>query len=179
MTLTDRLLFIGIGIGVGLILTYITYLLRGVHKRQDTMIQELKNKKKNDDGILERGWATAIALVFTLSLLFYSVYIGYANTQDIKEKAQEQFVNVCQAGETNRTVLREMVDAIYTLATVGIQEPKNDTQQARINAYIDRVNAFRNDMYDKIHPPKACEPYVSDDHVEPATPDIQHVKRRP
>lgn len=178
MTFTDRLLFIGIGIGVGLILTYITYLLRGVHKRQDTMIKELR-KKKNDDGILERGWATAIALVFTLSLLFYSVYIGYANTQDIKEKAQEQFVNVCQAGETNRTVLREMVDAIYTLATVGIQEPKNDAQLARINAYIDRVNAFRDEMYNKIHPTKACEPYVSDDHVEPSTPDIQHVKRRP
>ena len=178
MTLTDRLLFIGIGIGVGLILTYITYLLRGVHKRQDTMIKELR-KKKNDDGILERGWATAIALVFTLSLLFYSVYVGYSNTQDIKEKAQEQFVNVCQSGEGNREVLRAMVDAIYTLATVGIQEPKNDTQQARINAYIDRVNAFRDEMYNKIHPPKACEPYVSDDHVEPATPDIQHVKRRP
>lgn len=83
----------------------------------------------------------------------------------------------CVAAVDTRDVLRATVEAIYNLATGVVQQdsdsaPLTAEQTTQYNAYIERLNLFREDMYAKIKPSKPCEKYVDDTDVKPATPPV-------
>lgn len=119
-------------------------------------------------------------------VVVFVLFLDYRNDvqaeqQREREQAQDE-IERCQAGVDSRDVQRKTVEAVYNLATGSIARnaddpPLTERELEQYNAYIDRVNNFREDMYAQIKPSKQCAPYVKDDHVKPPTPPTPPIKR--
>lgn len=99
---------------------------------------------------------------------------------DNRNREQDK-VALCRSGMETRNVQRATVEAIYNLATSfaapPASRPLTDAEIDRINAYIDRVNVFRENMYKQIKPSEICLPYVDDDNVKPPTPPVPPISK--
>jgi hypothetical protein len=198
MDLAERVFVFLIGCGVGFVLGYIVAHLRTIERKLDRVDHhvlhhevivsedEVKVKSKDEKGVLSWSWLTFtnVAMSLMLILVAYAAFSAQAALNAVEKNTQSDFVAVCQAGAEIREVQRQTVDAIYQLATQSLERPPGskpltDVELQQYNAYIDRVNFFREDMYKKIAPTDVCEPYVTDENVVPPTPSFPHIKRRP
>lgn len=121
------------------------------------------------------NWQQTIVYVCLLGILVFILVM------DARDNARDDKAR-CLTGVDVRNVQRATVEAIYTLATGSIQRdadspPLTKEELRQYNAYIDRVNGFRSDMYAQIKPSKLCAPFVEDDLVKPSTPPQPPIKR--
>lgn len=120
----------------------------------------------------------AILIPFVvLALAFSLAFFLDGQNQKADEKAR------CEAGVDSRNAQRSIVEAVYQLATGTVQRdadspPLTKEELKQYNAYIVRVNAFRENTYKLIKPSKGCAKYVSDDAVEPPTPPMPPMKQK-
>lgn len=125
---------------------------------------EFKSKHKR----LRINYAQTLVYLCLAMVVVFALWLDQHN-QSADERAR------CGSGVDVRNVQRATVDAIYTLATGSIQRdpdapPLTEEERQQYNAYIRRVNDFRDNMYEKIKPSEQCAPYVEDDNVKPPTP---------
>lgn len=186
MDLAERIFTFLIGAGVGAVVGYIVARLRCIEKKLEVMDRHVLHPERGEDGYLKFRWLTFanVALSLVVILVAYAAFSAQSAVDAVKKNTHLNFVSVCQAASQIREVQRQTVDAIYQLATQSLERPEGakpltDVQLKQYNDYIDRVNFFRTDMYNKIHPTKACEPYVTDENVNPPTADFAHIKRKP
>lgn len=111
---------------------------------------------------------------FLLVLVVCLAFILDNRNQKADEKAR------CIAGVDIRAVQRETVQQIYVLATSVTERdpnapPLTDEEILQYNAYIKRVNHFRDETFEKIKPPGLCVPYVNDNNVKPPTPPVEPI----
>lgn len=177
MDLLERAIFLLIGGGVGFILGYIVARLREIKEEVDEVLDIEKGKAsraRGEEGFMRVPLVADIMYLTVLALVLYGVYLSIQASNDIKANAKEDQISRCEAGVDNRNVQRELVEAVYNLATGAAQrrpeEPALSGPEAeRYNDYIREVNAFRENMYDKIVPSEECAPFVEDDNVDPPT----------
>lgn len=187
-TLLSRVVVFAIGCLIGFVLGYVVRSLRDIKNE----VGEIHDGQRRND---ERGIAalpdfwTSIALLLVVGLSVWASISSQnaVNSSDdaiasIKKNQHTQDVERCKGGVESRNVDRTQVEAIYKLAVGSIQRdanspPLTETERAQYNAYIDRVNTFREDMYKRIKPSKHCLPYVSDDNVKPPTPPFPGIKK--
>lgn len=179
MDLLERIFFLVVGGCLGYILARIVDQLRELRERVDQV--EKHDRQRNEDGFMRRPFVADLAYLFALSLILIGLYLQYLQSESLAENYEQDRIARCQAGVENRNVQRQTVDAVYSLASGVIERNENDpplTQEEtmRVNAYIERVNAFRDNMYDKIKPSEECAPYVNDDNVRPPTPPLPPIK---
>lgn len=175
MDLLERVVYFGLGGAVGFVLGLIVARLRVIKEEVDEVLEI--ERQNNGLGHNERGmirlpaWPNvAVALVVLLTA--YAAFVSQKTSNDFKADNEEEFISRCQAGVDNRNVQRELVEAVYNLATGAAKRDENSPPLTpelirQYNAYISRVNEFRSGMYDKIQPSKDCAPYVDDNNVKP------------
>lgn len=169
----DRFGYFLIGCIVGLIVGYIVGSLREIKS-------EVKKTQGDQKGFSRFPFVTDAALLLSLMIVVWAAITSNQVSNDLKAKIASDKVSLCKAGVEGRQVDRETVDAVFSLATTALiprdgEQKRTDEQIVRINAYIDRVNQFRDDLYAKIKPSKVCEPFVTDENVKPPTPPFPHV----
>jgi hypothetical protein len=184
MNLDERLTFFLLGCGVGLVFGYIVARLREIKDKEDTIEAKVDHlvRKKDEEGAIRFLSVTGLGLLLVVLLTAYAAFVSGHTANEVEDKVQSDKVALCQSGTESRNVQRGLVEAIYNLATGSLERPKGAKPLTKIeveqyNAYIDRVNKFRSDMYAQIKPSKACAPYVEDDHVEPPTPPFPHISK--
>jgi hypothetical protein len=185
MDLLDRLVFLLIGGGVGYILGFMTRPLFTIEKEVRTINASKRNR--DQDGFMRHPLvADALAVAVVILVAFSSIQAQHAlnKVEDTVGKMKEQDIDQdkkrCEAGVDSRDVSRNIVNAIWQLATAVVNRDENappltDEQVIATNAYIDRVNAFRENMYDKIKPPEICKDFVTDNNVKPPSSPFPHV----
>jgi len=143
-------------------------------------------RKKNQHGRVDLGWFTFnhTAMLVVIAIVAYAAFASQQAVTTAKINTKQQLISVCHATQETRDVLRQTVDAIHTLSSSSTERPVGsppftDSEIVQFNLFIDRVNEFRSEMYDKIKPRTECVPYVHDDHIVPPTPDTPHLKRKP
>lgn len=194
MEVLERAIYLAIGLGIGFILGYIVARLREIKEEVDEVLDIEKQKNgepprrvRDDAGFMRVPLVADFMYLLVLGLVLYGVILSIEASQDIKENAKEDQISRCEAGVDNRNVQRELVEAVFNLATGAVQRPEdlpplNEEDRLRYNAYVIRANDFREDMYEKIKPSEECAKYVEDDNVEPpspAFPTIEAPKERP
>lgn len=171
---------------VGCVIGYIIRLLQGIKKNGDETAEALR-RDRGEDGFMRYPLVADLLYFIVLLVVLAGAWRANEAAKDAKQaienvadNAKQDEISRCQAGVDNRIVQRDTVDAIYDLATGFIQNdgPRRSPEEVVLtNAYIDRVNAYRDDAYAKIKPSEACKPFVEDDEVTPPTPPFPHVTR--
>jgi len=123
---------------------------------------------------------TDILLLLVVVVTAWAAIASQQASNDVEQNYLDDKVARCEAGVDSRNIQRETVQAIFVLAGTFSEPdpnepPPDNIEVAQLNAYIDRVNTFRAEMYEKIKPSKECAQYVEDDNVEPPTPDMPQV----
>lgn len=189
MDLIERAVYLAIGGVLGFILGYIVARLSEIKEELDEVDHivkyELKHQR-NEEGAFRFPQGRQVVLLLVVLLVAYSAFLSQKASNDIKKQAKEDIAKVeaqtktalverCKSGVDTRTVQRDTVEAVFNLATATLPERTggaklSESQKQQYNAYIDRVNDFRDDMYTKIRPSEQCAPYVEDDNVLPPPP---------
>lgn len=186
MSLDDRLIWLTIGCILGFFAGYLTKSLRDIKEELNEVDQILREDhgmgKKEQGGFLTAQTANYIMLGIVVLITAWAAVSSQKASNDVEASYTADKIARCKAGVEVRVVERQTVDAIFTLATGSLQRspkaaPLTNVQRREFNAYIDRVNDFRDNMYSKIGPSKECAPYVNDDKVAPPTPPFPHLKR--
>lgn len=187
----DRLLWLLLGCFIGFVFGYIVRSLREIKEEVDEIVENKRKTSTGDDPETyeqnERGsfsWelASRISLFVVVSLTIWAAFVSQKASNDVAESYEKDQRARCEAGADVRVVQRQTVEAIYVLATGSLQRdadspPLTDIELRQYNAYIDRVNNFREDMYRKIKPSAPCKKYVDDDRVKPPTPPYPPMTR--
>lgn len=186
----ERMTYILLGCFIGFVLGYVVRSLREIKEEVDEIVEikregrpaEPTPKNPNDRGSFSWEKASRLSLFVVVAVTVWAAFVSQKASNDVQENYEQDQVARCQSGVDSREVQRQTVEAIYTLATGSLQRdadspPLTDIELRQYNAYIDRVNAFREDMYKKIKPSKACKPYVDDDRVKPPTPPYPPMTR--
>lgn len=185
--LIDRGLFLLLGLAIGFILGRMTRSLvrveKGIHH-----VEQIVERERDEGGFMQiNRIITDLLYLLILGITLFGVVRAEKALNEAERavdalavKTAEDEVTRCQAGKDTREALRGIVDAIYTLATGNLQRSKDDPpltdeEVLRYNAYIDRVNEFREDTYALIKPSELCAPHVDDDKIKPPTPPFPHV----
>lgn len=180
MDWNERLGWLLLGMLAGFVLGYIVRSLREIKEELDE-VRDLEREivdhhpDKKEDGWARPRLVDDIALGVVILLVAFSAFLSQKASNDVEENYKQDTIARCVTGVEQRNVQRQTVDAIYNLAIGSIKRDKSQpplTKQELIlyNRYIDRVNAFREDLYSKIKPSPLCAPYVKDDVVKPPTP---------
>jgi Flp pilus assembly pilin Flp len=193
MDLVERAIFLAIGGGIGFILGYIVARLRDIEKEVHEVLDIEKQKNgdtprriRDEEGAVRLSFSR-IALFIVVVLVAYSAFMSQKASNDVTDNFEEDKISRCQAGVDNRNVQRELVEAVYNLATGSAQRdpeapPLTAEEVKQYNAYIDRVNDFRSTMYKKIKPSEECAPFVDDNNVDPPSdpfPNVPTPKEKP
>lgn len=171
MDLLERAIFFAVGLGAGFVLGLITASIRRiqeeVHVVKDIVEhgQPEPDENKGEEGFLRRTTFNQVALGILVILTAYAAFTSANTSRQVEQ-------NLCRGGVESRSVQREMVEAIYNLATGAFPRPKlRDEVSAeeilQYNAYVTRVNEFRINLYNRIGPSAVCEKYVDDAGVKP------------
>lgn len=173
MGFAERASWLLLGMALGFVLGFIVARLRSIEEKVNTMDEHVSRaiRKDNERGAVRLEWRT-LALMFVVLLTAYSAVLSQVASNKVQDAAKDDKVSLCQAGVSSRAVQRELVEAIYVLATGSLQRdreapPLTEAEIRMYNAYIDRVNKFRKEMYQKIKPTKVCVPYVDDENIAP------------
>lgn len=185
MDWNERLGWLVLGMLAGFVLGYIVRSLREIKEELDEVkdLEKEHIREHHDEELPERGEQGLtrkpvlldIVLLLVVLLTAYAAFSSQKNSNDLEENYKADTIARCQSAVDSRNVQRSTVDAIYNLA-IGFaakskgDPPRTPKEVVRTNRYIDQVNAFRQDLYDKIKPSAACEKYVHDDNVKPPTP---------
>lgn len=202
MDLGDRIGWLILGCLIGFVLGYIARSLRDIKEELDEVDELVKHVSGADNEQAEarkkEWWQRRLrgpdfALLAVVVITAYAAFmsqsasndsknasdLGVKTALDVKKNYEADQLARCKGGTESRDVQRETVDAIYELATGSLKRdasspPLTATEVKQYNAYIDRVNAFREQMYRKIQPSKACAPYVEDVSMEPPGKPYPH-----
>lgn len=171
MPLDERVGWLLLGMAIGLVLGEIVRRLDGIQRKIDAL-----SRYRNESGAFH--WKDA-ALLAVVALTAWAAIASQIATNQAQETQHNIVKGLCNAGADTRHVQRATVDAIFNLATGAVQRDSNapslsDKRLKMYNDYVDRVNTFRESMYNQIKPPPNCAPYVSDFNVEPPTPPFEH-----
>jgi hypothetical protein len=179
MDLLDRILTLLVGGLLG-------YLIAKAEARLKSISEEVHDidtrVRKDESGVTRLRPIVLDFLLFSVVVMVaYSVYQTVQFNEQLQDNVQRDRVELCESGAESRTIQRDLVDGIYNLAGTAAQRPPGappltEFEKQQYDAYIDRVNEFRQDLYDRIEPSEFCEPFVDDDNVEPKTPDYPHLK---
>lgn len=201
MDLGDALGWLALGCLIGFVLGYVTRTLQDVLGKVDDVDEKVheikveldevddlvKNRNcpivRDDEGALKWLTAANVALFIVVMLTAYAAFVSQQASNDVQESYERDTIARCESSSDVRVVQRETVDAIYNLATGSLARdadspPLTDYELKQYNAYIDRVNAFRKDMYKKIKPSKLCAPYVKDDQTKPPSDPYPHFTQK-
>jgi hypothetical protein len=183
--LAERLTWMMLGGAVGFVLGYIVARLRDIKEELDEVDDTVKHlRSKDESGILRaRPIVLDVVLVGVVCMVVWASFASQKAVNAFNEEQHSDVVALCKSGVESRDVQRSLVDAIYELATGSLERPKNApplTKQElkQYNDYIDRVNKFRVQTYNRIRPSETCESYVKDDNVEPPTSDFPHISNK-
>lgn len=181
MEFADRLGWWLFGCAVGFILGYIVRYLREI-KEEVHEVDELVKKIDKEGGFVRYPYVADVMLIVVVLVTVWAAFLSQKASNDVRENYEQDQVARCKAGADYREVQRDLVEQIYILATGSIQRdadspPLTDYELGQYNAYIDRVNNFRTEMYKKIHPSSECASFVEDDNVKPPTPPVAHIKK--
>lgn len=186
--LSDRAVFMLLGMLIGLVAGYMIRLLQDIRKGVrdvDTHVQEAEERLKDEGGYIDWSaiWARFRSLPFTrigvaLAVLLtafaaFQAQVALNQAEDnLKQlKVQEQIDSVkrCRAGVDGRNVQRALVDEIYRLNLSFIDPKQTYTQKQskQIQKFLLNTAAFRMRMYKQITPSPLCAPYVTDDNLKP------------
>jgi hypothetical protein len=183
-------MYLGLGGAVGFVLGYIVRSLREIkegvdevksHDQKHEIAEEVTKRVKGEGGFVRIPYVQDVLMIFVITLVVYAAWSTQGVNNDLQQNYHDDKVARCEAGQLNRDVQRKTVDAVYNLAISVVSQPgKNDppitkSELAKTNAYIDRVNEFRQNMYDQIKPSPECEPYVDDKNVDPPTTPQPHL----
>jgi heme exporter protein D len=181
MELSERILWLAMGMALGFVLGYIVRSLREIKQKVSEVNKTVNSRTRDERGFMRVPFIADALMLVVLAVVAYSAFQTQMIINDQDDQAQRELVERCESGVDSRNVQRDMVEAIYELA-IGVVSrdedapPRTPMQVAVTNAFIDRANAFREDAYDQIKPSEQCLPYVDDDDVEPRTPPAPHVK---
>ena len=172
MSLDERFVLLVIAFVVGCVVGYLTRMLTEIKKE----IKELPHTPSHprDEAGYNRVQATNhVLLAIIVILTAFAAFKSQHAVNQIKQNAHENIVSLCRSGTETRNTQRDLVEAIYKLATGAVQRNPGRRLSAeevtRINAYIRNASDFRDGMYKKIQPSDTCRPYVSDVGVRPPT----------
>lgn len=182
MDFSDRMEWLFLGCLIGFVVGYIVRSLREIKATVDE-VDDIVKQNKDEHGALSWKTASNLSLFLVVALTVWAAFVSQKASNDVEESYQRDTIARCESSQDVRVVQRATVDAIYTLATGSIQRdanspPLTDKEVVLYNAYIDRVNKFREDMYKKIKPSELCAPYVNDNAVKPPTPPYPHVDNK-
>lgn len=184
MDTTDKVGYILVGCVIGYIMRILHEILRELRDVDECVHECRENHRhnrprdRNEDGILRmHPWVLDFVLFVVVIMTVFGVLKSIQFSDKLQENYHDDKVARCVAGAENRMVQRALVESIYKLASKPVQRKAGDAPltpaQARAyNSYIRQVNGFREDMYDQIKPSEECEPYVTDDDLEPPTENI-------
>lgn len=161
------------GCFLGGVLGYLVCIVRYMRNDLDELV--VAEHEKNESGSARFLTFQNFAVMSILLILGLSLFYAQRNSNDIQANYAADEKARCEAGVDTRTVQRDLVEAIYDLATSFIDRDQNAPpltaeERIRYNAYVGRLNEFRESMYANIKPSELCAPYVSDDNVKPPTP---------
>lgn len=184
MPVDEKVAWLALGCAIGFVFGYIVARLREIKDKEDTIeakVDSLKHNKDDETGAF-RFSLTGLAVLLVVLLTAYAAFVSQKASNDVEDKQQSDKVALCQSGTESRDVQRDLVEAIYLLATGSLERPKGakpltNVEIQQYNAYIDRVNKFRADMYEQIRPTQTCAPYVEDKNVEPPTAPFPHISK--
>lgn len=181
MEFTDRLGWWLFGCVVGYILGRFARSLREI-KEEVHEVDGIVRKIDSENGFVRYPYVADAMLLLVVIVTVWAAFVSQQASNDVRENYEADKIARCKAGVDNRQVQRATIQQIYILATGSIQRdpkapPLTDYELGRYNAYIDRVNSFRDRMYEQIAPSPECAPYVDDDHVKPPTPPISHITK--
>ena len=180
MDLADRLLMLLIGGCIGYILARIVDYLKDIKEEVDEVLEI--ERYRNERGITRlRTVVMDLILGGVILMVAYSAYTVNQTNDRVMEDAENDKRSLCSAGAEARDIDRRLVEAVYGLATDAIDRPNDappltPAELERVNSYIDKVNAFRENMYEQIKPSEFCEEYVVDDNVTPPPPRYPYLK---
>lgn len=174
----DRLTFFLLGCAAGYILCHIVWHLRNINKDLDVLVEDHEHKK-DEGGMISGSLVGRIMQGAILVLLALSLFVAAKNNNDIQDNYAADEKSRCEGAVDSRAAQRDTVDFIYNLAASFLERgtdepPLTQEEVVRANLYIDKINDFRVNAYDKIKPSETCAPYVDDDNVEPPTPPYPH-----
>jgi heme/copper-type cytochrome/quinol oxidase subunit 2 len=183
MTQPDKIIIFIVGVLVGAVIGYLVRMLSEM--RQE--IKALPHATDAEDGEMNIKYINSLLLLLIVAITAFAAIQAQNASNDLKESNEQNFISLCKSGEDNRNVQREIVEAIYGLATgAAARDPKapplTPSEVIQYNAYIQRTNKFRSDLYTKIQPSDACRPFVDDEDQEPPTdpfPTISPPKETP
>lgn len=176
MTFDERLTWLLIGMVIGGILGYFAHALRDirstVHHLDDLSHPQDSQSHRDEEGWMKKLTFSDWLLLVVVIVVGYAAIQSQATSNQLKEKAKTDKIQICEGGAENRQVLRALTEAVYDLATgAAKRDPKDppltEKERQSYNAYVDRANQFRADMYYQIVPSPGCAPYVDDDKVKP------------
>lgn len=179
MTFDERLTWLLIGMVIGGVLGYFAHALRDIR----STVHHLDDQSRhNEDGLVRKPLLLDIVLLAVVILVAYAAIQSQQATNALKKQSKENEIARCESGADSREVQRDTVDAVYNLAISVVERtpdapPRTKQEIIQTNVYIQRVNDFRDRMYEKIVPSEQCEPYVEDDNVKPPTSPAPPVLR--
>ncbi len=184
MPVDEKIAWLALGCAVGFVFGYIVARLREIKEKEDTIeskVDNLMHREKDEEGALRFSW-TGLAVLVVVLLTAYAAFVSGHTANQVEDKVQSDKVALCRSGVESRQVQRGLVEAIYELATGSLERPKGAKPLTKVeieqyNAYIDRVNKFRSDMYAQIKPSEACAPYVEDENVKPPTAPYPNISK--
>lgn len=192
MGLDDRLFWLAIGCVLGFFVGYMVRSLRvlqeikaeldevdSIVKEEQTVRKARKRRKDNAEGFMSNRVAADISMGVVVILVVWAAFATQKNSNELEENVKQDKINSCESGIDSRTVQRQTVDAVYELASGSLTQltPKETAaltpeQVARYNAFVDDINHFRSNMYEKIQPSERCQDLVPKESTKPPTPAI-------
>lgn len=188
MELYERIGWFFLGLAIGAILGYIVARLRVIDdhlseiKEEVDEIDDIVKHQKDEAGVTRlRPVILDVILFGVVIMVAYAAWSSGQTSNKVEKKTRSDKIALCKSGQEGRDTDRRLVEAVFNLATTSIERPVGsppltETEVGLYNAYIDRINRFRKDMYDQIQPSQVCEPFVSDADVKPATEPYPHIK---
>lgn len=184
MTVIEQTVVFFVGCVIGFVMGVIYSHLKLIEKKLDVVDEHIIEYESKVDHLHdEKGaWVmpkwlsfSNLALGFVVLLVAWAAFASQRATNTVESDIESDRRELCVSGQDNRHVQRIMVEQIFQLATSSLVRNKDSPpltayEFQRYNAYIDRVNKFRESMYRQIKPTDICVDYVTDDDVRPPSP---------
>lgn len=192
MDVIEQSIVFFVGCVLGFVMGIIYSHLRIIEKKLDVVDHHIEEYEAKVDHMHdEHGhwqiprWLTFsnLALAIVVLLVAYAAFAAQSASTKVENKVASDRADLCVSGQDNRHVQRVMVEQIFQLATGSLARnkdspPLTEFEFQQFNAYIDRVNNFRESMYKQIVPSELCAPYVSDNNVDPPSPPYPRLPRK-
>lgn len=181
MEFGDRLMWMLFGAIIGFALGYVVRLLQDIlHTVHE--VDELVKQPRDEEGFMRNPKVADAAMLIVVAFTAWAAFSTWSTNNSLESNYKADKANFCQSGADNRAVQRATVEAVYQLAVGSLQRdpdspPLTKTEVQQYNAYIDRVNDFRDRMYEQIQPSARCKGFVESEPSEPPTPPYPHVHR--